>query len=174
MKKFIPILVLFILNISTIICQFTIKSSDFENESMLNIKFTPYGEDVNPSLEWSNPPEGTKSFALICEDPDAPSGIFTHWAVKNIHKDIRMIKSNEKLGEEIRNSWGLKRYKGPRPPSGTHRYYFRLYALSAEYLSAKNAKELREQIKNNLLEEVSIMGKFESQNKKNKNKEENL
>ena len=79
---------IFILLLSIIYSQFTIKSDDLENESMLDKKFTPFGEDVNPSLKWSNPPEGTKSYALICEDPDCPSGLFTHWAVKNIPYDV--------------------------------------------------------------------------------------
>ena len=152
---------LIIINLLSIIfCEFTIKSDDFENESMLDKKFTPYGEDVNPSLKWSNPPEGTQSYALICEDPDCPSGLFTHWAIKNIPKEANNIKNGQKIGVEIRNSWGLKRYKGPRPPNGIHRYYFKLYALSVESLNARNIKELREQIKRNKIEEVHIMGKF--------------
>ena len=146
--------------LSLISCEFSIKSDDFENESMLNKKFTPYGEDVNPSLKWSDPPEGTKSFALICEDPDCPSGLFTHWAVKNIPLEVTKIENGQKIGEEIRNSWGLKRYKGPRPPNGTHRYYFKLFALSIESLSARNIKELREQIKRNKIGETFIMGKY--------------
>ena len=154
---------IFILLLSIIYSQFTIKSDDFENESMLDKKFTPLGEDVNPSLKWSNPPEGTKSYALICEDPDCPSGLFTHWAVKNIPHDVSKIENGEKIGEEIRNSWGLKRYKGPRPPSGTHRYYFKLYALSIESLNARNIKELRQQIKRNKIGETYIMGKFKSE-----------
>ena len=141
-------------------CEFTIKSDDFENESMLDKKFTPYGDDVNPSLKWCNPPEGTQSYALICEDPDCPSGLFTHWAIKNIPKETNNIKNGEKIGVEIRNSWGLKRYKGPRPPNGMHRYFFKLYALSIESLNARNIKELREQIKRNKIGETYIMGKF--------------
>ena len=127
---------------------------------MLDKKFTPFGKDINPSLKWSNPPEGTKSYALICEDPDCPSGLFTHWAVKNIPGNISKIESGEKIGEEIRNSWGLKRYRGPRPPSDTHRYYFKLYALSIESLNARNIKELRYQIKRNKLGMAYIMGTF--------------
>ena len=159
MKNYFIIFIL--INILSLIsCEFSIKSDDFENESMLNKKFTPYGEDVNPSLKWSDPPEGTKSFALICEDPDCPSGLFTHWAVKNIPLEVTKIENGQKIGEEIRNSWGLKRYKGPRPPNGTHRYYFKLFALSIESLSARNIKELREQIKRNKIGETFIMGKY--------------
>ena len=153
-------LFLLLISIVSIYCEFSIESPDFRNESMLDKKFTPFGEDVNPKLKWTNVPEGTKSFALICEDPDCPSGLFTHWAVKNIPKDITQIGNGEKIGEEITNSWGIKRYKGPRPPSGTHRYYFKLYALSVESLNAKNIKELRKQIIRNKIGEAFIMGKF--------------
>ena len=116
--------------------QFKISSPDFENGAKLDKKFTPFGDDVNPILKWTNPPKNTKSFALICEDPDCPSGLFTHWAVKNIPKNITQIRNGEIIGEEVRNSWGIKRYKGPRPPNGTHRYYFILYALGIESLNA--------------------------------------
>ena len=154
-------ILIFINLILIISCEFTIKSKDFENESILNKRFTPYGEDVNPFLEWNGAPEGTQSFALICEDPDCPSGLFTHWAVKNIPKDVTQIGNGEKIGEEVRNSWGIKRYKGPRPPSGTHRYYFKLYALGIESLNAKNLKDLRKQIIRNKIGETFIMGKFQ-------------
>ena len=153
--------IIFILNsLLMTYCEFSIKSDDFTDGSLLDKKYTPLGEDINPSLKWVDPPDGTKSFALICEDPDCPTGLFTHWSIKNIPKDKREIGNGEKVGTEIRNSWGLKRYKGPRPPYGTHRYYFRLYALSEEKLSALNIKELREQIKKYKLGETSIMGKF--------------
>ena len=153
-------IILFLSFLSIILCEFTISSDDFTNGSLLDKKYTPLGQDINPSLKWIDPPEGTKSFALICEDPDCPKGLFTHWSIKNIPKDKREIGNGEKVGYEIRNSWGLKRYKGPRPPFGTHRYYFRLYALSEEILTALNIKELREQIKKYKIGETSIMGKF--------------
>ena len=158
-SSFLPIFLL-INSLSLFYCDFTIKSDDFTEGSLLQRRFTPLGEDINPSLKWENPPEGTKSFALICEDPDCPSGLFTHWAIKNIPKDKREIGNGEKVGYEIRNSWGLKRYKGPRPPSGTHRYYFRLYALSKDNLDAKNIKELKKEIEEYKIGETSIMGKF--------------
>ena len=153
-------IILLINSLSILYCDFIIKSDDFNDGSLLPKRFTPFGEDVNPSLKWENPPEGTKSFALICEDPDCPVGLFTHWAVKNIPEDKREIGNGEKVGDEIRNSWGLKRYKGPRPPGGTHRYYFRLYALSKENLEARNIKQLKKEIEENKLGETSIMGKF--------------
>ena len=160
MKKLYIRIVLFFSSLIILKCEFIIKSDDFTEGSLLEKKFTPLGEDINPSLKWENPPEGTKSFALICEDPDCPTGLFTHWSIKNIPKDKTEIANKEKVGVEIRNSWGLKRYKGPRPPFGTHRYYFRLYALSEETIGARNIKELREEIKKYKIGETSIMGKF--------------
>ena len=160
MRKMNISTILFLSFLSIFLCEFTISSDDFTNGSLLDKKYTPLGQDINPSLKWIDPPEGTKSFALICEDPDCPKGLFTHWSIKNIPKDKREIGNGEKVGYEIRNSWGLKRYKGPRPPFGTHRYYFRLYALSEEILTALNIKELREQIKKYKIGETSIMGKF--------------
>lgn len=159
MKIFFPIILSFSI-ISIIHTKFTIESDDFQNESMLDKKFTPDGDDISPSLKWIDPPVGTQSYALIFEDPDCPSGLFTHWAVKNIPVIVQILERGEKVGEEIRNSWGMKRYKGPRPPSGTHRYYFRLYALSVETLNARNIKELRQQIKRNKLGETYIMAKY--------------
>ena len=158
MEKYILVLL-----ISIIYTQFTIKSDDFQNGGMLDRKFTPFGKDIIPSLRWSNPPEGTKSYALICEDPELPSGVFTHWAIKNIPGSVSKIDRGGKIGEEIRNSWGLKRYRGPRPPSDTHIYYFNLYALSIESLNARNIKELRQQIKRNKIGKTYIMGKFKKE-----------
>ena len=140
--------------------EFKLTTTSFEDGGMIPKKYTPHAEDYNPQLSWTGAPAGTKSFALICEDPDCPSGLFTHWAVKNIPKDITQIGNGEKIGEEVTNSWGLKRYKGPRPPSGTHRYYFKLYALGVESLSAKNLKDLRKQIIRNKIGETVIMGKY--------------
>ena len=160
MKIFFSIFIFLGISILISNCEFLIKSDDFTDGSLLEKKFTPLGEDINPSLKWENSPGGTKSFALICEDPDCPTGLFTHWAIKNIPKDKREIRNGEKVGYEIRNSWGLKRYKGPKPPSGTHRYYFRLYALSEETLGARNIKELREEINKYKIGETSIMAKF--------------
>ena len=160
MKISLLAIILFLNSFLIYQCEFIIKSDDFTDGALLQKKFTSLGEDINPSLKWENPPEGTKSFALICEDPDCPTGLFTHWAIKNIPKDKREIGNGEKVGFEIRNSWGVKRYKGPRPPFGTHKYYFRLYALSEESLYARNIKELREEIRKYKLGETYIMGKF--------------
>lgn len=86
---------------------------------------------MNPELQIRGEmPEGTVKLALAVNDPDAPNGLWTHWLVQNIDGDVRVIAENSVPGSEVTNSWNLKKYKGPRPPSGTHRYFFIIYALS--------------------------------------------
>lgn len=97
------------------------------------------GEDISPALEWSAPPQGTKSLALVMDDPDAPLGTWVHWVVFNLPPGSRGLpeKTSTANGSSSlpagaihgENSWGREGYGGPCPPSGTHRYFFRLYAL---------------------------------------------
>src|SRR5438105_3192169 len=106
----------------------TIGSPAFEPNGMIPAKYTCQGENVNPGITIENIPSGTKSLALIVDDPDAPNGVFTHWVVWNI-RPVEMLIENTVPGEEGRNSFGKTRYQGPCPPSGTHRYFFKVYAL---------------------------------------------
>jgi Raf kinase inhibitor-like YbhB/YbcL family protein len=92
-------------------------------------------ENLSPPLKWSDVPEGVKSFALICDDPDAPRGTWVHWVLFNIPAETRELKSAPGGKVDLpgalqgRNSFKELGYGGPAPPSGTHRYYFKLYAL---------------------------------------------
>ena len=104
--------------------EFKLTTTSFPNGGMIPKRFTPHAEDHNPQLSWTGVPPGTKSFALINDDPDAPCGLWTHWLVKNIPANTTSIAENSIPGVEVTNSWGIKHYKGPKPPSGTHRYYF--------------------------------------------------
>ncbi|MDK2908247.1 MAG: hypothetical protein PWQ87_705 [Candidatus Woesearchaeota archaeon] len=137
-----------------------LESDAFSNNGFIPKKYTCQGDDINPRLEWSSVPEETKSFALIVEDPDAPSETWIHWAIKNIDKNIRKINENSTTGEEIINSFGKKNYGGPCPPSGTHRYYFKLYALDTEKLEANKIDELKEEIEEHVIEEAVLMGRY--------------
>ena len=140
---------------------FRIKSKSFKNGGKLDIKFTPYGKDVHPDFFWTGVPRGTKSFAIICDDPDTPSGqIFTHWAIKNIPVSQSKLDEGEVVGEELKNSWGFTRYSGPKPPSGTHRYYFKMYAIREDRLVARTLNAIRKEIEAKKLAEASIMGTF--------------
>jgi Raf kinase inhibitor-like YbhB/YbcL family protein len=125
---------------------FRLYSNDFKDGDKMPQKFTADGDDTNPSLNWENPPQGTKSFALIVEDPDAPKGTFIHWCIKNIPLNANSIDKNASVGEEIMNSFQKKGYGGPSPPSGTHRYYFKLYALGIERMKAETVKDFYKEV----------------------------
>ena len=127
---------------------FELTATAFLNEERIPIQYTCEGKDISPRLEWSDVPEGTKSFTLSCLDPDAPPGTWIHWVVYDIPAGIRNLDENLPKSEELENgtlqgaSWGVDSfsrigYYGPCPPPGhgDHRYYFRLYALSTESLS---------------------------------------
>ena len=141
--------------------EFKLTTTSFENEGMIPKRYTPHGEDYNPQLSWTGVPSGTKSFALINDDPDAPIGLWTHWLVKNIPATTTSIKENSVPGVEVTNSWGIKKYKGPKPPSGTHRYYFKLYACSVEKMKATTLEQFYKEIeKVKIGEPAVIMGKY--------------
>ena len=113
-----------------------ITSKAFQNECMIPEKYTCKGQDISPSLKWEGAPAGTKGFVIICDDPDAPVGIWDHWLLFNIPASETELNENipdlPELTNGIRqgkNSWGRSDYGGPCPPSGTHRYFFKLYAL---------------------------------------------
>lgn len=106
-------------------------SPDFENNKMIPRKFTCEGEDVNPTLIIEDIPAGTKSLALIVDDPDAPAGTWVHWVVYDIPV-ISRIDEGSVPGTQGMNDFRRKDYGGPCPPSGTHRYFFKLYALDQE------------------------------------------
>ena len=105
-----------------------ISSPAFENEGIIPSKYTCDGEDINPPLEVDNIPEGTKTLAIIVEDPDAPKGTFDHWIIWNIPPE-RLIEEDRVPGMRGKNSAGKTGYYGPCPPSGYHRYYFKVFAL---------------------------------------------
>ncbi len=115
----------------------TVKSDAFENNGYIPDRYSCDAQDFSPAISWGEVPSGTKSFALICEDPDAPFKIWTHWVIFNIPADLTSLKENitvaelKKLGVvQGKNDFGTLGYKGPCPPEGKpHRYFFNLYAL---------------------------------------------
>jgi Raf kinase inhibitor-like YbhB/YbcL family protein len=122
---------------------FSLTSPAFRDGEQIPTKYTGDGENVSPPLAWSDAPAGTKSFALIVEDPDAPSGTFRHWGIYNIMGERSTLPEGvghgaktEKLGKGV-NDFGEPRYRGPAPPKGhgTHHYHFKLAALDVEELS---------------------------------------
>jgi Raf kinase inhibitor-like YbhB/YbcL family protein len=146
-----------------------LKSTAFRNGEMIPAPYTCDGKDVSPPLEWSAFPEGTKSFALICDDPDAPVGTWVHWVIYNLPAETTELPENvprdKKLtsgGMQGTNDWHRIGYGGPCPPSGIHRYFFRLYALdSILNLGAVATKEqLLTAMKSHVLAEGQLMGKY--------------
>jgi Raf kinase inhibitor-like YbhB/YbcL family protein len=147
-----------------------IKSAAFEEGGMIPKKYTCDGRDVSPPLSWTSVPEGTKSLALICDDPDAPTrGTWIHWVIFNIPADTRELP--ESIPPQKTLAIGAKQgindfrkigYGGPCPPSGTHRYYFYLYALDTEInLEGGATKEqLMRAMEGHILAEGKIMGKY--------------
>jgi Raf kinase inhibitor-like YbhB/YbcL family protein len=110
-------------------------SNDFGNNEDMPKELTCDGKDVSPHLAWSEPPEGTKGFAISCIDPDAPMGDWVHWLVCNIPGNVTELeKGQDPPGTEIRNDFGKPSYGGPCPPSGKHRYVFAVYALDTDKL----------------------------------------
>ncbi|HET6934423.1 MAG TPA: YbhB/YbcL family Raf kinase inhibitor-like protein [Candidatus Angelobacter sp.] len=149
---------------------FQIKSSAFNAEGNIPSRFTCQGADISPALEWNGAPEGTKAFALVVHDPDAPrSGGFTHWVAYDIPPEAKNLPENVAKGEALpgggtqgKNDFGKTGYNGPCPPSGTHRYYFRVYALDRPLNLHPGAtkEELEKAIRGHVLAEAELMGKF--------------
>ena len=146
-----------------------IQSIGFKPEGMIPPKYTCDGLDISPPLEWEEPPQGTKSFALVCEDPDAPSGTFFHWIIYNIPAAITHLPEKVSPGKDLpmggkqgKNSLSDIGYTGPCPPSGTHRYYFKLYALDTmlDLKPGANHSDLLKSMKGHVLGESSLMGRY--------------
>ncbi|MGE5062799.1 MAG: YbhB/YbcL family Raf kinase inhibitor-like protein [Myxococcales bacterium] len=115
----------------------------FQNGQPIPTQYTCDGADQTPTLHWSEPPAGTKSFALVIDDPDAPSGTFRHWGVFDIPASARSIGGGPKTGTEVTNDFGKPGYGGPCPPKGhgPHHYHFKLFALDVDRLDVPpNAK----------------------------------
>ena len=140
-----------------------ITSSAFENNGMIPSEYTCDGSDISPPLIMSDVPQETKSLAIIMDDPDAPMGTFTHWLVWNISPQKKQFTKDEKISfPQGKTSFGSKSYGGPCPPGGTHRYFFKLYALD-EVLNLKEGSskaELEKAMKGHVISEAVLMGKY--------------
>lgn len=137
-------------------------SPAFANKTMIPKKYTCQGEDINPLLKIEGIPQETVSLVLINDDPDAPGGTWDHWIVINI-APTQTIAENSVPGTQGKNSWGRNDYGGPCPPSGTHRYFFKLYALDTQLNLSEGAskKEVENAIKGHILEQTELIGLYE-------------
>jgi len=138
-----------------------LKSPEFENSSLIPRRFTCQGEDINPLLTIEDIPNGAKSLALIVDDPDAPMGIWVHWVVYDIPL-IRQIDEDSIPGKEGANDFGRKNYGGPCPPSGTHRYFFKIYALDTELNLEEGItkKDLEKKMEGHVLDKAELIGLY--------------
>jgi len=138
-----------------------ITSPEFENNSFIPKRFTCQGEDISPLLTIEGIPDGAKTLALIVDDPDAPMGTWVHWVVYNIPV-VSSIEENSIPGQEVMNDFGRKNYGGPCPPSGVHRYFFKLYALDTEISLRDNARkrDLEKAIQNHILAQAELIGLY--------------
>ncbi len=136
-------------------------SPEFKNNEHIPKRFTCQGDDINPELTIEGIPEGAKSLALIMDDPDAPMGTWVHWVVYNIPIASK-IEEDSIPGEQLINDFGRKDYGGPCPPSGTHRYFFKIYALDEELdLEVGVKKEaLEKAIEGHILEKAELKGLY--------------
>jgi len=147
----------------------TLTCISFENGQPIPIEHSCKGTDSSPALSWSGVPKNTVSFALICDDPDAPIGTWIHWVYFNIPSELTALPAAVPAGDkpEIggiqgRNSWRKNSYGGPCPPSGTHRYFFKLYALDAflDLGPSANKKKVLDTIEGHVLAQAELMGTF--------------
>ncbi len=106
-----------------------LSSPAFTNGGTIPVRHTCDGDDVSPPLDIDGTPEATRSLVLVMEDPDAPRGTWDHWVAYDIEPVAHIPEGVPSLGTPGRNSWGRRGYGGPCPPSGTHRYVFRIFAL---------------------------------------------
>lgn len=146
-----------------------ISSEAFSSGGMIPTKYTCDGADVSPPLSWSAGPEGTKSYALIADDPDAPVGTWVHWVIYDIPEDVTSLpegvqksKSVDNGADQGTNDFKKYGFGGPCPPGGTHRYYFKVYALDT--LLGKGPgltkKKLLAAMEGHILAQGELMGKY--------------
>jgi len=142
---------------------FAVTSPAFSEGAAVPTRFTCDGNDVPPPIRVSNPPKGTKSFAVIMDDPDAPRGTFTHWLAYDIPASTPDLKVDS--AKTLRNSFGRDGYGGPCPPPGhgPHRYFFRVYAVDEVSLpiAGETRQDLESALEEHTLANAELMGRYE-------------
>lgn len=143
---------------------FALASSAFRDGETIPTRYTCDGDDVPPPLTWTDPPDGTRSFALIMDDPDAPDGTFTHWLLFDIPARTTELPG-ESVSKTLRNDFGRSGYGGPCPPRGhgRHRYFFTLYAVGVRSLElqGESREDLSEALRPHTLATARLTGRYE-------------
>jgi Raf kinase inhibitor-like YbhB/YbcL family protein len=150
---------------------FELKSSAFQHDKMIPKRYTCEGDDVSVPLNWSDPPAGTRSLALIADDPDAPMGTWVHWVLYDLPADTRDLPEGIPTQETLNtgatqgiNDFKKVGYGGPCPPPGpAHRYFFKLYALDQKTgLKTRSTKQqLLDGMKGHILAETQLVGRYQ-------------
>jgi Raf kinase inhibitor-like YbhB/YbcL family protein len=150
--------------------KFELTSPAFQEGATISRQHTGDGKDLSPTLEWSDPPDGTKSFVLLCEDPDAPRGTWVHWVLFNLPADTRQLAEGVPAKDTLpnqakqgRNDFRKIGYGGPAPPPGKpHRYFFKLYALdkTLDLHAGCTRDQVLAAIKGHILGETQLMGTY--------------
>lgn len=148
---------------------FELTSPVFAHGESIPRKYTCDGQDISPPLRWGDPPQGTQSLALIADDPDAPIGTWVHWVLYNLPAEARGLPEAVPPDADLpdgshhgRNSWRRLGYGGPCPPSGTHRYFFKLYALDTvlDLAASASKKQLLRAMEGHVLAQAELMGGY--------------
>lgn len=153
---------------------FTVSSPSIRHNEPIPARFTCSGEDVSPMLTWAGAPKEAKSFALICDDPDAPSGTWVHWVIFNIPADVTQLPEGLAKSDIVSAVKGAKQgvndfhkvgYGGPCPPQGhgVHHYHFKLYALDKELnlRPGVTKRQLEDAMRGHILAQTELIGTFE-------------
>ena len=152
-----------------------LSSSAFSDGGAIPSRYTCDGENVSPPLAWGDPPAGTKSFALVVDDPDAPDPAaprvrWVHWVLFDLPAETRALKEGIRSAADLpagtkvgSNDWGNPTWSGPCPPTGRHRYVFTLYALDTELTqsSALSKRSLEEAMAGHILAHTMLVGMYE-------------
>jgi len=149
-----------------------LRSSAFSDGGAIPRRFTCEGEDVSPPLHWTDAPEGTRSFVLLCDDPDAPAGIWRHWAAYDLPADRTALPEGagrpggEDGSKQALNDFGRSDYGGPCPPRGhgPHHYHFRLLALSIDHLPVRrnpSCRDVEREARKHLVAEAILVGMYQ-------------
>lgn len=152
---------------------FELRSRAFEDGAPIPVRHTCSGDDVSPPLAWSGEPEGTRSFALVVEDPDAPRGTFVHWVLFDIPAHVHSLDEGAGVegletslpdgARQGMNDFRQSGWRGPCPPEGKHRYFFRLHALDTRILGLvqPSKAELEASMAGHILDTAELMGTCE-------------
>jgi len=146
------------------VVEMKLTSPAFSHNTNIPLEYTCDGSDLSPPLAISDVPANAKSLALIVDDPDAPVGTWDHWVVLNIPPNIKEIpKGTEPNGVAGKNSWGRTGYGGPCPPSGTHRYFFKLYALDTmlNLQEGSTKKQIESAMQGHILAKAELIGLYQ-------------